>query len=89
MKDYLGYYFYMGMLLIIRDVGNQLGAAVPGVPEGYEIVLEPVEGDSFRRHGGPLDGSTVTTHEEVLAAGDVIVPKLTAIIKGVLESLVE
>lgn len=36
-----------------------------------------------------LDGSTVTTHEEVLAAGDVIVPKLTAIIKGVLESLVE
>ncbi len=36
-----------------------------------------------------LDGSTVTTHEEVLAAGNVIVPKLTTIIKGVLESLIK
>jgi len=35
-----------------------------------------------------LDGSTETTHEEVLAAGSVIVPKLTTIIKGVLESMV-
>lgn len=31
-----------------------------------------------------LDGSTVTTHAEVLAAGDTIVPKLTALIRGVL-----
>jgi purine-nucleoside phosphorylase len=31
-----------------------------------------------------LDGSTVTTHEEVLAAGQVIVPKLTALVRGVL-----
>ncbi len=35
-----------------------------------------------------LDGSTETTHEEVLAAGSVIVPKLTTIIKGLMESLV-
>lgn len=34
-----------------------------------------------------LDGSTITTHEEVLAAGKVIVPKLTTIIRGVLEHL--
>ena len=34
-----------------------------------------------------LDGSTETTHEEVLAAGKMIVPKLTTIIRGVLESL--
>jgi purine-nucleoside phosphorylase len=34
-----------------------------------------------------LDGSTVTTHEEVLEAGKVIVPKLTSLIQGVLESL--
>ncbi len=34
-----------------------------------------------------LDGSTITTHEEVLAAGNVIVPKLTTIIRGVVESL--
>jgi purine-nucleoside phosphorylase len=34
-----------------------------------------------------LDGSTVTTHEEVLEAGKVIVPKLTTIIRGVIETL--
>jgi purine-nucleoside phosphorylase len=34
-----------------------------------------------------LDGETVTTHEEVLAAGDLIVPKLTAVIRGVLRRL--
>lgn len=34
-----------------------------------------------------LDGNTVTTHEEVLAAGKVIVPKLTALIQGVLGRL--
>lgn len=36
-----------------------------------------------------LDGSTITTHEEVLEAGNLIVPKLTKIIRGVLERLVE
>jgi purine-nucleoside phosphorylase len=36
-----------------------------------------------------LDGSTITTHEEVLAAGKVIVPKLTTIIRGVLEQLAD
>ena len=35
-----------------------------------------------------LDGSTITTHEEVLAAGETIVPKLIGIIQGVLEKLV-
>jgi purine-nucleoside phosphorylase len=34
-----------------------------------------------------LDGSTPTTHEEVLEAGRVIVPKLTAIVQGVLSGL--
>ena len=34
-----------------------------------------------------LDGNTETTHEEVLAAGSVIAPKLLRIITGVLESL--
>jgi purine-nucleoside phosphorylase len=34
-----------------------------------------------------LDGSTVTTHEEVLEAGNMIVPKLTTLIRGVLESI--
>jgi purine-nucleoside phosphorylase len=34
-----------------------------------------------------LDGSTVTTHEEVIEAGKVIVPKIEKIIRGVLRSL--
>ncbi len=34
-----------------------------------------------------LDGSTLTTHEEVLVAGQMIVPKLTALIQGVLHRL--
>lgn len=34
-----------------------------------------------------MDGSTVTTHEEVIEAGKVITPKLEKIIRGVLRSL--
>jgi purine-nucleoside phosphorylase len=34
-----------------------------------------------------LDGQTVTSHEEVLSAGREIVPKLTAVIRGVLRRL--
>ncbi|GJQ52335.1 MAG: purine nucleoside phosphorylase 1 [Anaerolineaceae bacterium] len=34
-----------------------------------------------------LDGSTVTTHEEVIEAGKVITPKIEAIVRGVLRAL--
>lgn len=34
-----------------------------------------------------LDGATETTHEEVLQAGQVLVPKLTVLIRGVLRKL--
>jgi purine-nucleoside phosphorylase len=34
-----------------------------------------------------LDGDTITTHEEVLEAGQVLVPKLTTLIRGVLQKL--
>jgi len=34
-----------------------------------------------------LDGSTVTTHEEVIEAGRIITPKMEMIIRGVLKSL--
>jgi purine-nucleoside phosphorylase len=34
-----------------------------------------------------LDGNTLTTHEEVLAAGQVIVPKLENLVRGVLRRL--
>ena len=35
----------------------------------------------------PPAGNTITTHEEVLEAGQVIVPKLTTLIRGVLRQL--
>jgi purine-nucleoside phosphorylase len=34
-----------------------------------------------------LDGNTITTHEEVLAAGQIITPRLSALIRGVLRRL--
>jgi purine-nucleoside phosphorylase len=34
-----------------------------------------------------LDGETETTHEEVLEAGEVLVPKLMTLVKGVLQSI--
>jgi len=34
-----------------------------------------------------LDGDTITTHEEVLAAGQMLAPKLTTLIRGVLRRL--
>lgn len=34
-----------------------------------------------------LDGSTVTTHEEVIEAGKIITPKMETIIRGVLEAI--
>ena len=34
-----------------------------------------------------LDGSTITTHEEVIEAGKTISPKMEKIIRGVLRSL--
>jgi purine-nucleoside phosphorylase len=34
-----------------------------------------------------LDGLTTTTHEEVLAAGQVVIPLLSTLIRGVLRRL--
>jgi purine-nucleoside phosphorylase len=55
---------------------------------------------TIARHGGTrvigisgisnkanLDGNTITTHEEVLEAGRVIVPKLVALVRGFLQRL--
>ena len=34
-----------------------------------------------------LDGNTITSHEEVLAAGSLIIPKLETLVRGILKKL--
>ena len=58
-QSYHGYYYMMGMALDVKDVEGHLAAAVPGVPSGFEILMDPIETDRFRLHGGPLDGTVV------------------------------
>lgn len=64
------------------------------------VGMSTVPEATVARHGGTrvlgisgisnkanLDGNTETTHEEVLQAGQVLVPKLTALVRGVLRKL--
>ena len=59
-SPYFGSYYMMGMMLNVKEMDGGLFAAMPGVPEGFEIELKPLdELDVFRMMGGPADGSTI------------------------------
>ena len=69
-----------------------IGADAVGMSTVPEVTVarhadQRVLGISGISNKANLDGNTVTTHEEVLEAGQVIVPKLTTLIRGVLRQL--
>jgi len=69
-----------------------IGADAVGMSTVPEVIVAhhggiQVLGISGISNKANLDGSTTTTHEEVLEAGKRIVPKLDAIIRGVLRKL--
>jgi purine-nucleoside phosphorylase len=71
---------------------RQAGADAVGMSTVPEVTVARhgntrVLGFSGVSNKANLDGSTLTTHEEVLEAGKQIVPKLTAVIRGVLQGL--
>ena len=62
LKDYIGFYAMYGFQMNVLEIEGQLMAAVPGVPVGYEMILEQIPPgdkgvDRFRIKGGPVDGS--------------------------------
>ena len=69
-----------------------IGADAVGMSTVPEVIVAhhggiKVLGISGISNKANLDGSNVTTHEEVLEAGKVLVPKLEAIVRGVLRKL--
>jgi len=69
-----------------------IGADAVGMSTVPEVIVAVhggtrVLGISGISNKSNLDGSTITTHEEVLEAGQIIVPKLTKVIKGLLAEL--
>ena len=69
-----------------------IGADAVGMSTVPEVIVARhgvmrVLGVSGISNKANLDGSTVTTHDEVLEAGRILVPKLTALIRGFLAKL--
>lgn len=69
-----------------------IGADAVGMSTVPEVIIArhgkmKVLGFSGISNKANLDGSTVTTHAEVLQAGEIIVPKLKALICGAIRSL--
>lgn len=71
---------------------RMIGADAVGMSTVPEVIVARhagtrVLGISGISNKANLDGDTMTTHDEVLEAGKMIVPKLTTIIRGVLRRL--
>lgn len=71
---------------------RMIGADAVGMSTVPEVIVArhghmQVLGFSGISNKANLDGSTVTTHEEVLQAGEMIVPKLRSLICGVLQTI--
>ena len=69
-----------------------IGADAVGMSTVPEVIVARhsgirVLGVSGISNKANLDGDTLTTHEEVLEAGKILVPKLTTLIRGVLSKL--
>jgi len=71
---------------------RSVGADVVGMSTVPEVIVArhgglKVLGFSGISNKANLDGSTITTHEEVLEAGTKIVPQLLSLVRGVLKNL--
>jgi len=71
---------------------RKIGADAVGMSTVPEVIVARharvrVLGISGISNKANLDGSHITTHEEVLQAGKVLVPKIDAIIRGVLRNI--
>ncbi len=75
-------------LRFLRGIGvDAVGmSTVPEATAAHQSGIR-VMGVSGISNKANLDGNTVTTHEEVLEAGKMIAPKLSALIKGVLRQI--
>ena len=65
-QQYEGYFNLESFLLTVRQIGDRLTASAPGVPEGYEMILEPTDlPHTFNILRGPMAGVTaVFQHNE-------------------------
>jgi hypothetical protein len=59
LEQFHGLYYYMGLVLDVHSDKKHLVAGIPGVPKGFEFLLEQIGPDLFRSIGGPIDGSTI------------------------------
>ncbi len=71
---------------------RSIGADAVGMSTVPEVIVArhgglSVLGISGISNKANLDGSTITTHAEVLEAGKILVPKMTKIVRGILSEL--